>query len=426
MTERKKTMKKRLLKLTIAGTVLSLLLSACGSSREAGRSVPYEPAAAYGDYAAGSESYMSDSLYAAKATSADMEEADWEEPVEESFETSQAETPRDTTRKLITTMNISAETDDMDALLAHVDSRVSSLGGYIESSDISNGSYRSYSDKRTRYRYANLTIRIPAGNLSEFINDVQENTNITNQSKNIEDVTLTYTDLESHKRMLKTEEERLLDFMEQAETIEDMIAVESRLTEVQYQLDSMESQLRTYDNRINYSTVYLNIEEVVEFTVTEEPKSMWEEIGTGFTESFDTVKEGLRDFFVWFVSHLPEIVMWVIVLFLIVKIAQIFWRLAWRRRAERTGGNPLTPGEERRRRREEEKWQRKRKKIHEKDAKRAKMEQEKALLEGKIPLPSRTGDPIPQSETDENTEQSETDEQQKETPAGEAEGADKT
>ncbi|MBR5115860.1 MAG: DUF4349 domain-containing protein, partial [Lachnospiraceae bacterium] len=264
----------------------------------------------------------------------------------------------DTSRKLITTIHISAETDDMDPLLYLVNSKVDQLGGYIEHSDISNGSYRTYGDKTRRSRTASLTIRIPAKNLQSFVDDVTDAANITDQSKNVEDVTLSYTDLESHKRMLQKEEDRLLEFMSKAETIEDMITVESRLTDVQYQLDSMESQLRTYDNQINYSTVYLNIEEVVEFTVTTEPQTIWEEIAEGFMDSLSSVGKGLRNFFVWFVTHIPQLVIWAIVIFIIVKIWQKIRSRRIRKLAEEAesgNGRPLTKREEKKLKKMEEK-----------------------------------------------------------------------
>ena len=55
---------------------------------------------------------------------------------------------------------------------------------------------------------------------------------------------------------------KLPQLLEKAETVADIIEIESRLSEVRYQIESMESQLRTIDNQVNYSTVYININEV--------------------------------------------------------------------------------------------------------------------------------------------------------------------
>ena len=68
------------------------------------------------------------------------------------------------------------------------------------------------------------------------------------------------------KKALETEQDRLLELMEQAETTEDLLAIESRLTDVRYQLESAASQLKLYDSLVSYSTVYLTVEEVQKLT----------------------------------------------------------------------------------------------------------------------------------------------------------------
>ena len=107
--------------------------------------------------------------------------------------------------------------------------------------------------------------------------------------------------------MLETELQRLLELLETAESLDDILTIESRLTEVQYELDSKESQLRTYDNQIDYSTVYLDIDEVVRYT-PQEQKGTWERISTGFKENLYSVGNGIKNFFIQFIIHIPSIV----------------------------------------------------------------------------------------------------------------------
>lgn len=227
-------------------------------------------------------------------------------------------------RKLITTMNLSAETEHFDELMGNLERQIAELGGYIENSDQWNGSVDYYGN-RINDRSASLTVRIPIEKLDGFLSLMEENSNITNKSKNVEDVTLAYVDLESHKKALLTAEERLLELLEKAETVEDLIAIEEKLTDVRYQLESMESQLRTYDNKINYSTVYLNIQEVTRLTPVEAPTT-WSRIKNGFSENLYNLGEGIKDFFIGVVINIPYIVMWIIILgigafigFLVVK-----------------------------------------------------------------------------------------------------------
>ena len=229
----------------------------------------------------------------------------------------------DSNRKLIKTVDLNVETKEFDTLIISIEKSVSDLGGYIEESYSYNGShYNSYRASRN----ANMTIRIPKKNLSSFLDTVSGISNVVSKSERVEDVTLTYVDLESHKNALVAEESRLLELMEIAETIEDIITIEDRLTSVRYQLESMESQLRTFDNKIDYSTVCLNIDEVKELTVVEE-KSGFERIADGFVDSFLSVVDGIKEFFIWFIINIPYFIVWIIAIIVIICLLKLLKRI---------------------------------------------------------------------------------------------------
>ncbi len=307
--------------LLLTGALAFTLLTGCGSSGSSYDSSYYDEG-------------MMDSASAGKAASnaemADVYDYDYEAAYEEApaeAGSGNVETPdvKDSSRKLITTVNLSAETNDFDNCVNNLTSRVEALGGYIESSEIYNGSKYYYSNNYSSgSRTANFTIRIPADKLNEYLSLVNETTNIVNKSQSVQDVTLDYVDLESHKKALETEEERLLELLAQADNLEDMLTIESRLSDIRYQLESMESQLRTFDNKVDYSTVYLNLSEVIEYTPEPEdpPETFWERVTSGFIDDLNRVWGNLTDFAVWFISHIPTLVVWAIVIILAVIIVR--------------------------------------------------------------------------------------------------------
>ena len=67
---------------------------------------------------------------------------------------------------------------------------------------------------------------------------------------------------------LLAEEARLVELMAQAETMTDLLQIEQRLTDVRYELEDITSQMRILENQVDYATIYLNIEEVRDFTQT--------------------------------------------------------------------------------------------------------------------------------------------------------------
>ena len=176
-------------------------------------------------------------------------------------------------RKWIITVNMSAETEDLDALMEALNGKISGLGGYVEDQDSYNGSM--YSSRR--YRSASLTVRIPAQRVDEFTEEMSGIANVVSTNLSREDITLSYVATESRVKALQTEEARLLELMEQAETMADLLEIESRLTDVRYELENRASQLRLYDNQVDYATIYLSIDEVQEYTPVEDP-TVWERI----------------------------------------------------------------------------------------------------------------------------------------------------
>lgn len=215
-----------------------------------------------------------------------------------------------TRRKLIRTVGLSVETTDFDNLLESIRQSVTEQGGYIESSDVS-GTSISYSSNGRRYAY--LKVRVPADKLDGFLSQMNEQSNVTNRSENVQDVTLQYTDIESRKKSLTIEQERLWALLEKADTLEAVIALEERLSEIRYELEGFESRLRTYDNQVDYSTVDINISEVTIFTPTV-PDSVAVRIQKGFIRNLENVGTSMTDFAVWFISHLPALTVLVVII----------------------------------------------------------------------------------------------------------------
>lgn len=212
-------------------------------------------------------------------------------------------------QKLVVTMNMEAETEDLDAILPQLTQRVSELGGYMEQQEIYNGSsYANY-----RYRNAYMTIRIPAEQLDSFVEHVTGLTNIISSSKSQEDVTLTYVATESRMNALKVEEDRLIALLAQAETVSDLLEIEARLGDVRGELEAITSHMRVLENQVSYATIHLDISEVREYTPVEE-QTTWQKISTGFARNLENIGEDLVDFFVWIVTYSPQLILFAAVI----------------------------------------------------------------------------------------------------------------
>lgn len=204
--------------------------------------------------------------------------------------------------KLIYEANVSVETKEFQESLDKLYEKIKECGGYVLSDSMNNYSRKS----------SNLTIRIPQENFDKFMKDSEELGNVTHSSISAQDVTDYYYDTEARLHNYEVQEERLLELLDIAESLEDIMAIEARLSDVRYQIESYTGQLKTLDKRVTYATIYMDIYEVVTYqTVT---------FGSRFVEACkDTwlnALEFVQELIIACVYLLPFVLMAGIVLFI--------------------------------------------------------------------------------------------------------------
>lgn len=222
-------------------------------------------------------------------------------PADGVYENGSVASPAIPDRKLIRRVSMDLQTQDMEELLTAIDEKVNELDGYVETSQIQMGSG---SDAN---RHASLTIRIPAEKMDNFTNHVSSVSNVTATSESAEDITLNYVAVESRQKALQAEEARLLALIEKAANLSELLQLEKRLTEIRSELETVTSQLKLYDNLVDYGTIQLEIDEVKEYTPTEKP-GFWQRIGEGFANSLRNTGKILLEVMIFLVCALPYLV----------------------------------------------------------------------------------------------------------------------
>ena len=238
-------------------------------------------------------------------------------------------------RKLIRTVSLSLETKEFDSVLTNLSTKTTELGGYIETSSVNGNSYSHHST-----RYASYVIRIPADKLNEFVEVVSELGNVTQKNESVEDVTLRYIDVESHKKALETEQERLLELLSKAENMEEILTIESKLSDIRYEIENYESQLKTMDNQIDYSTVSVYVDEVERVTDTGE-KGFFEEIKERFGNSLYVVARGIKGLVIGILGSLPILIVCGGVIAVVVIVVRKILKKRNMRKEDRTQNNDI-------------------------------------------------------------------------------------
>lgn len=274
--------------------VLTMLgLCACGGSAKetaAYDSAPREPAAMAEEavememaYANGSQSY---SVGTTDSSASDT-------VVNRSFDS----------EKIIYSCYAEIETLTFEESCQEITKLIARYGGFLEKSTVSGHNYN-YEGRRN----AEYVIRIPRESFEEVTGSLSNIGNVPYCSISAENITSQYRDTESRLATYQVEEERLLAMLEKAETVADMLEIESRLAEVRYEIESLTTTILGWDSLVSYSTLTIYLQEVIEYTA--EPElTYWQRIGKGFMRTLRDVGEFFKDLLRVFIVSLPVLVL---------------------------------------------------------------------------------------------------------------------
>lgn len=305
---------KKLSKILVLLLALSIVLCSCGA-----KSQPAEEAAMDFAYTAAPEEPM---MAAAPAPMAGAKAFGSNGKV---MTKSTASVARDITanpalqdRKIVYSANLSMETKEYEKALNAIYGVIDSYGAYIQSQSESNASLY---DQYSRFnRSINLTVRVPVEDFNSLIDGVSLYCNVTNKNIYSNDITDSYFDTDIHLQTLKTEEQTLLNILEKATNLNDVIQLQTALADTRYQIESLEAQLRRMDKQVSYSTVDIYLQEVVEYTDVSHQLTFGERISSAFKRSGQNIKNFFQNIILWIIRELPVKILWLALIAAIAKV----------------------------------------------------------------------------------------------------------
>lgn len=268
--------------------LLALSLTACGGGASGG-----------GDAAASSSAGGGESL------SFSTQESQDSAPGEPGAEAEEASPQAGQNAKLIRRAELEIQTEAFDAAAASLEALVAEAGGYFQSAQVEGGSLRD----QNAARYGNYVIRLPEENFSAFLDQSGTLGYVVRRSESSENVSQAYYDTETRLAAQRTKQERLLALLAQADTMESIIELENALSETEYEIQSLTTDLEHYDDLIDYATVDLYLAEVLSLSQTPgETAGLGERMAAGLSASAAGLVQGVQDLLVWLSYHLFPVI----------------------------------------------------------------------------------------------------------------------
>ncbi|MCW3489300.1 DUF4349 domain-containing protein [Dethiobacter alkaliphilus] len=208
---------------------------------------------------------------------------------------------------IVRTADLSLDVENLDSVLGEVRQIVQQAGGFIAESSV----YGAEENRRS-----SLTLRIPANKMDDVLAEIDSLGKQTHKSTGGRDVTLQYVDLEARIRNLQRQEERLLDILQDADTVEEILQVEQELGRIRGELESLTAEFRYLSDRVDYATIHVSLRQ----TPTASPtitgtglQGVWQRGVAGLINSVNAMVTGLGNFLVFLLTALPYLLFFAVV-----------------------------------------------------------------------------------------------------------------
>ncbi len=149
--------------------------------------------------------------------------------------------------------------------------------GYVESSSMSAG------EGKNQYTTFYMTARVPTDSLDQAVEEISVLGEVARSDTSIQDVTDRYYDLDARIRSKEVQEQRLLQILGNANTVGELLQVESELSRVRAEIESMKGQQNVLEKSSSLSFLSMSI---VEEGAREVGSSPWSEIWRVFVNAW--------------------------------------------------------------------------------------------------------------------------------------------
>ncbi len=156
----------------------------------------------------------------------------------------------DGTSDIVRYGSLSLEVNDVDDALGRVTTIIESAGGYISSSSRSG---------EGEYLYLSVTLRVPAAEFSAVMASLRSEGEVLYEDIYSYEVTMQVLDLEARLENLRASESAFLKLLDRAQTVADVVAVQSELSRIQGDIESFEAQLSGVKDQVEMASVMLSL-----------------------------------------------------------------------------------------------------------------------------------------------------------------------
>lgn len=211
---------------------------------------------------------------------------------------------------------------DIELESVDFDSDVSKVKDLINDNKIMvlSQNYNSYVTEEGTLRNLNMTVKIPMDKSKDFKENIEKLGRLSSSNEYINDLNKPYVDIDKLISSKEKEIAKLNELLESAATIEDTLAIQSKILEIETELDQINEDKNDLDERISYDTFNIYVREVFSYNrrINTNP-NLGERIKIAFEDSFTLVKAFVFDTIVFVVRFWPFIIILLVLIIVVLR-----------------------------------------------------------------------------------------------------------
>ncbi|WP_311171719.1 DUF4349 domain-containing protein [Halobellus ordinarius] len=229
-------------------------------------------------------------------------------------------------RAIIRTGTVAVEVEDVESAESNLTTTVESYGGYVSDTR---------QDRRTigneTWVRGEVVVRVPSENFDALVADAQALGEVQTVEVNSRDVTDQLVDIEARLENLRAERDRLRELYDQANSTEDVLAVQRELSDVQGEIERLEARQQSLQDQVAYSTLTVRLEEPRPTPGRVAPDRWYDTpVISAFMQSVDGVVVVARALVVGTAFALPYILAFAVPVVLVAGVLVRYGRRLWR------------------------------------------------------------------------------------------------
>ena len=206
-------------------------------------------------------------------------------------------------RKIIRDAQMRLTVEDFAAAYQYIEALPQQYGGYLVSAEQSNNGNGSYT--------GTLVLRVAAESLDEVLDKLSALGQVSSQNITSSDITAEYYDIQSSLVQYREHEARLLELIDEAKNISDLLQLEDELNRVRIEIDSLEGRLRYYDQVTELSKITVNLYSSATTGSNKVPFIGWGDPGmelrNAFMRGINTLLDNTQNLLVFVIGWAPTV-----------------------------------------------------------------------------------------------------------------------